>query len=168
MIEFSYLQFIITQNISGIYKRILFNVDTETTQRIKTSDIGDTLPTYYGAIICIFARACRPGSPYMNNAINQYVLALTDVWIKAFGHGHVITRKTIANRLNKAAKSYYNQVYLAFHRKSEKHKQTELRNVKPIRHLNKEWKGMFVMKDKGVTYGDLFDIGKKYGFSGWG
>ena len=130
------------------------------TQRIKTSDIGDTLPTYYDAIICIFARACRPGSPYMNNAINQYVLALTDVWIKAFGHVHVITSKTIANRLNKAAKSYYNQVYLAFHRKSEKHKQTELRNVKSIRRLNKEWKGMFVMKYKGVTYGDLFDIGK--------
>ena len=73
------------------------------TERITTTDIGDTLPTYYDAIY-IFYKASRPGTKHMNNVINEYVLAQTDVWIKAFGHGHVI------NRLNKAVKSYYNQV----------------------------------------------------------
>ena len=48
-------------------------------QLLTLADIGDTLPTYYDAIIYIFYKASRPGTQHMNNVIYEYVLALTDV-----------------------------------------------------------------------------------------
>ena len=64
--------------------------------------IGDILPTYYNAVIFIFPQESRPGSDHMNNIINLYVSSLANVWTTAFGQGHIITRKTIVYRLQKA------------------------------------------------------------------
>ena len=89
----------------------------------------------------------------MNKVIVLYTNTLLNVWTKAFGFGHTITRKNVIKRLEKVVKSYYNSVYAAHSRKN---------NVKSLGILKKEWKAkVFIQPD--ITNGDLLDIGKDMG-----
>ena len=87
----------------------------------------------------------------MNKVIFLYTKTLLNVWTKAFGFGHAITRKNVEKRLEKVVKSYYNSVYAVVHSRKN--------NVKSLRILNKEGKAkVFIQPD--ITNGDLLDIGK--------
>ena len=48
---------------------------------------------------------------YRNSAINSYVTAVINQWIKAFGEDFVITRKSVKTKLEKLISSYYSNVY---------------------------------------------------------
>ena len=93
----------------------------------------------------------------MKNAVSLYATGLIDVWTKAFGAAHVITRRSVKIKLDKLVCEYYNHVYSVLHRKNTKHDVPG--KSKSARQLNKEWKKKIGMKPD-VLNGDILDIGK--------
>ena len=78
-------------------------------------DLGDRLPTFYDAAIAIFKVSQNPKRPKMKKVINAYQVALSKLWIQAFGNNHIMVKNSIIKKLEKLVNSYFNKVYKRAH-----------------------------------------------------
>ena len=115
--------------------------------------LGDKLPTNYDVAISIFQVSTQRTGPHAQNTIHAYYLALVETWTKAFGTGHVMSRKGITNKLEKLCDNYCNKVYNKNLRQKPKHK-----SIPSLRPLNKSWRAKVINKN-GDTNASLFNIG---------
>ena len=117
--------------------------------------LGDKLPTYYDAAVAIFSVVTKPKSIRRNEQIHAYYLVNASVWIKAFGKQHVMTRKSITNKLVKLIENSSTLVY-----KKSRHTDQSHSSTQSPRKLNKTWRSSFVNEKLGIRYSSLLDIGR--------
>ena len=117
--------------------------------------MGDKLPTYYDVAITLFQVSTRRQGDQAQNALHAYQLALVDTWTKAFGTGHVMSRRGIINKLEKVCDRYYNEVYTKCNRKKPKHANE---SIPSIRSQNRLWRSK-IINNTGDTNASLFNIG---------
>ena len=76
--------------------------------------LGDKLPLTHEVVTSIvtFAPGGKPTRETSKRtiAINAYVIALIELWIKAFGYEHVQARRPVAYKIRSAIKSYNKEV----------------------------------------------------------
>ena len=84
--------------------------------------------------------------------LNSYYRALTNLWIKAFGEGHVLSRPTVIKKLEKVLDSYRNEVYKKCTRKTPKKPNA---TIPTIRSQNKVWRQK-IINGNGDTNSSLF------------
>ena len=122
--------------------------------------LGDKLPTCYEATIVIYSVATQPKGTKIKKTIHAYAMSLINVWVKAFGQGHVMSRNGITKKLQKLVDSYWSDVYSKAHRKEGKGKTKDVSTFMSIRHLNKNRRTKALNKT-GLSNGSLLDIGSK-------
>ena len=126
--------------------------------------LGNTLPTYYNAVISIFSFAMKPNSLKMKGTISSYANSLIKIWEKSFTSNHVLRHKAVVQRLEKFVSLYYNKVYNVANRTSSKH-ESDTAHSKSIQSINKQWKETsieFRINDRKTLFPitSLFDIVK--------
>ena len=122
--------------------------------------LGDKLPTCYEATIATYSVATQPKGAKMKKTIHAYAMSLINIWVKAFGQSHVMSRNAITKKLQKLGDSYWNDVYSKAHRKKGKGKTKDVSTFMSIRHFNKNWRTKALNKT-GLSNGSLLDIGSK-------
>ena len=130
--------------------------------------IGDQLPIRYDVAMAITSVCPSPSRAGREVVIHKYGVALHLMWRKAFGkdsfgNDHVVTLKTVKERIESLMKDYDTKCYKA----SSKGRRDD-NAAKPLRVLNRKWrfetvpvkKNTLKKKIKVQTNNDLFDIGK--------
>ena len=125
--------------------------------------IGDQLPLTYDVAMAITSVCPSPSKKGREIAIHKYGVELHKMWIKAFGLGHVVSLKSVKERIVHLMKDYDTKCYKA----CSKSRRDDI-TAKPLRILNKKWRFEAVpvkkntpkTKIKVKTNNDLFDIGK--------
>ena len=130
--------------------------------------IGDQLPIRYDVAMAITSVCPSPSRAGREVVIHKYGVAPHLMWRKAcgkdsFGNDHVVTLKTVKERIESLMKDYDTKCYKA----SSKGRRDD-NAAKPLRVLNRKWRFETVpvkkntpkKKIKVQTNNDLFDIGK--------
>ena len=120
--------------------------------------VGDMLLTIYDVAMVVFHYSKKPSSTRRKQIVQDYAVAVRNLWVKSFTENHVVHVTTVKRRIEYIMKDYEYKV-----RTSHSHHKSST-----LRARNRNWMNMDVPQPKtkkaqwcvGCKNSSLFDIGK--------